>query len=181
MLSQNPRRQAAGIAVALTILLTAFNQAQAQCHSLRGNRPGSSGPVSSSATSRLSQPATLPGKQLQRLPTKPAPITDLPVSGIPQQSAEEALPALNASQIDSVPNGSRLRIKVQTGAWQEGMAILAFQGTTMLIRPDRWEAGSVTVQLPEYLLDAPASAQLFIAANPDTLLEKVNFSITPRQ
>lgn len=125
------------------------------------------------------QPGPNVRSQRQRATAEPA-INSRPASPEPtRSSAQPQLPILSADQVKSIENGQRIRLAVETGSWKEGMAILKTNGTTMLIGPERWEAGSVTVRMPQFLMEKPMPAQLFIAANPQTLLQKLDFKIRP--
>ena len=185
MLPTTRFRCAAGVTFVFAIVLS-VSSAQAQCRSSSGHRylPPVSAvrvitqpaitPAKTSTVTRAAVPTQAQTNNEQNRISRPAPESDQQANALLAD-----LPVLKPEQIRTVNNGARMRIEVPTEQWKQGMGILAVQGTTMLIRPERWEENSVTLQLPQFLLDKPVAAQLFIAANPETLLEKVEFQLIP--
>jgi hypothetical protein len=110
----------------------------------------------------------LPTQQAQRQPSPQ--ITPAPIASTKARSINE---------IQSVENGEALNLAVKTGEYAQGMAILSINGVTMLLEPEKWQSDSVLIQMPRFLIEKPTSVKLFVAANPETLLAKLEFVIQP--
>ena len=124
---------------------------------------------------RILQPSTI--VQSNNIQSRPTQAQKAVVAS--QRIKTSKIRALRADEIKTIENGDRITVAMKTGKWPKGMAILSVNGMTMLLEPEQWGPESVTVRIPRFLFENTTPVKLFIAANPETLLEKLEFEIKP--